>query len=224
MSENENQDSKQNRASDEESERIIPIEKARGAEKQQNEEEQQEPAPGELNHQEQKALVEAILFAATEPLSSTKLANLVGLESGNTARSLIKELQNEYDEVPRAFNIEEIGGGFQLLSRAEFNPWISKLRTTQEQSSLSQAALETLAIVAYRQPITRADIEDIRGVQSGYILRSLIEKKLVRVTGRGEELGRPLLYGTTSDFLEAFGLSSLRELPDLEELDASSES
>jgi segregation and condensation protein B len=140
---------------------------------------------------------------------------------GHLMRSLVEELTEEYREQNRAFTIEEIAGGFQLMTRPEFHPWVSKLRETQQQDSLSQAALETLAIVAYRQPITRADIEDIRGVQSGYILRSLIEKSLVRVTGRSEELGRPLLYGTTREFLDAFDLNSLRDLPEIDDPDSS---
>ncbi len=178
----------------------------------------QQVEAGELSREEVKGLVEALLFAAAGPLSAAKLAGLAGTR-GSLVRSIVEELKAEYDVQSRAFTVEQIAGGYQLLTRQEFHPWVSKLRQREREETLSQAALETLAIVAYRQPIMRAEIEDIRGVQSGYILRSLIEKSLVRVTGRGEELGRPLLYGTTDKFLQLFGLSSLDDLPKLEELD-----
>jgi segregation and condensation protein B len=133
-------------------------------------------------------------------------------------RRLVRELQQEYERDGRAFAVEEVAGGFQLLSRPEFAPYVSRLQNRQRQETLTKAALETLAIVAYRQPITRAEVEDIRGVQSGHLLRSLVEKRLLKVTGKSTELGRPLLYGTTRRFLEAFGLRSLEELPKRGEL------
>jgi segregation and condensation protein B len=160
-----------------------------------------------------KRVIEALLFSSARPIGASRLAELSGAADGNQARRIVGELREEYDAARRAFAVEELAGGFQLLTRAEFAPYVSRLHSRQQQETLSKAALETLAIVAYRQPITRAQVEDIRGVQCGHMLRSLVEKRLVRVTGKSEELGRPLLYGTTKQFLEAFGLKSLKDLP-----------
>jgi len=160
-----------------------------------------------------KRVIEALLFSSDRPVSAGRLAELSGADDGHQAREIVRELQREYDAQGRAFGVEEIAGGFQLLTRAEFAAHVSRLHNRRQQESLSKEALHTLAIVAYRQPITRAEVEDIRGVQSGHILRSLVEKRLLKVTGRSEELGRPLLYGTTRHFLEVFGLRSLRDLP-----------
>ena len=177
-----------------------------------------EPVAGELTDQELKAIIEALLFSAPAPLSGRKLAELSGARDARAVRRIVKALGQDYDSQARAFTVEEVAGGYQLFTRPDFHPWVGKLHRREQEDTLSQAALEALAIVAYKQPITRAQIEDIRGVQSGYILRSLIEKSLVRVAGRSEALGRPLLYGTTGTFLELFGLPSLKELPKLEEL------
>ncbi|MHC4789297.1 MAG: SMC-Scp complex subunit ScpB [Planctomycetota bacterium] len=160
-----------------------------------------------------KRIIEAMLFSADRPVSSSRLAELAGAADARQARDLVRELQREYESEGRAFAVEEIAGGFQILSRAEFAPWVRRLHERHQKESLSKAALETLAIVAYRQPITRAEVEDIRGVQCGHILRSLVEKRLARVAGKSEELGRPLLYGTTRHFLAAFGMRSLSDLP-----------
>ena len=113
-----------------------------------------------------------------------------------------------------AFRIEAAAGGFQMLTQSCFNPWLSKLIKVRSETKLSPAALETLAIVAYKQPIMRVDIESIRGVAAGEMVRQLIDKGLVKIVGRAEELGRPLLYGTTRKFLEIFGLNNLKDLPD----------
>lgn len=160
-----------------------------------------------------KRVIEALLFSTARPVTASRLAELSGAEDGNQARRIVGELRDEYEAAGRAFAVEELAGGFQLLTRPEFAPYVTSLHGRQQQESLSKAALETLAIVAYRQPITRAQVEDIRGVQCGHILRSLVEKRLIRVTGKSEELGRPLLYGTTRQFLAVFGLKSLKDLP-----------
>ena len=165
-----------------------------------------------------KKAIEALLFASDTVLKSGKLAELCGAEDGHEARDLVIELKEEYDDQGRAFCIEEVAGGYRMVTRQRYHRWLKELKRSEKKQSLSQAAMETLAIVAYRQPLNRAEIEDIRGVQSGYILRSLVEKNLVRVVGRSTELGRPLLYGTTSTFLEQFGLDSLDELPEIGEL------
>jgi segregation and condensation protein B len=164
------------------------------------------------------ARVEALLFLAREPLSSRKIAQLINLADGTEARTLIRHLNRMYDEAGSAFRVEELAGGFQLLTRPRFGPWLRRLLQTSVELRLSPPALETLAVVAYRQPVLRAEVEAIRGVQSGDILRQLMERDLVRISGRAEELGRPLMYGTTKRFLQVFGLRHLDELPRAEAL------
>ncbi len=165
-----------------------------------------------------KHVLEALLFSSNRPIGTRRLSDLSGAEDGHQVRRLIQELGEEYEREGRAFAVEEIGGGFQMLSRPAFAPWIQKLHQRQQEESLSQAALETLAVVAYRQPVNRAEVEDIRGVHCGHMLRSLVDKRLIKVVGRADELGRPMLYGTTRQFMEAFGLRSLKDLPRREEL------
>jgi segregation and condensation protein B len=160
------------------------------------------------------AQVEAVLFAADEPLPPRRLAGVAGLADATEARRRLRRLQEMYQEEGSAFQIEEVAGGFQLLTRPEFHPWLVRLRRTGQDLRLSAPARETLAIVAYRQPITRADVEAIRGVQTSEILRQLMEKGLVRIAGRDDSLGRPVLYATTKKFLQVFGLKSLRDLPE----------
>jgi segregation and condensation protein B len=159
------------------------------------------------------ANVEAVLLAADEPLTVRRLVLVAGLRDAAEARRLLKRLQEMYDRDGTAFRMEEIAGGFQLLSRPEYHRWLARLRRGAQEVKLTAPARETLAIVAYRQPIMRADIESIRGVQSGDVLRLLMEKGLIRIAGRDESLGRPVLYGTTKKFLQLFGLRSLKDLP-----------
>jgi segregation and condensation protein B len=172
-----------------------------------------EAAGGAVERKALKRILEALLFSSDRPVTAARLAELSGASDGREVRSAVQELQQEYEAGARAFGVEEIAGGFQLLTKAEFAPWVSRLHASQEQDTLSKAALETLAIVAYRQPVTRAEVEDIRGVQSGHLLRSLVERRLLKVVGRSDELGRALLYGTTRQFLQAFGLRALKDLP-----------
>jgi segregation and condensation protein B len=175
-------------------------------------------AAGELGRDAPLALVEAALLAADEPLTLRRLAAAAGLADSSEVRRLVQRLQALYEQDGTAFQIEELAGGFQLLTRPEFHPWLARLRRAGNEMRLSAAARETLAIVAYRQPITRADVEAIRGVQSADMLHQLMEKGLVKIAGREESLGRPVLYGTTKRFLQAFGLRNLRDLPQAEEL------
>jgi len=168
---------------------------------------------GPLARDRRLATVEAALLAADEPLTPRKLAAVAGLADAAEARRLVKRLQILYDQGDSAFQVEELAGGYQLLTRPEFHPWLSSLRGKQEELKLSASARETLAIIAYRQPIMRADIEAIRGVQCGDMLRLLMEKGLIRIAGRHHSLGRPVLYGTTRKFLQVFGLQDLRDLP-----------
>jgi segregation and condensation protein B len=164
--------------------------------------------------------LEAVLLLAREPLNSRKLSQFAGLDDGTQARTLLRQLNEWYDQAGRAFRVEEVAGGYQLLSRRKFGKWLRRLSHVPGESRLSAPALETMAVIAYRQPVPRADIEAIRGVNCGEILRQLMERDLVRIGGRSEELGRPYLYATTRRFLNLFGLVSLEELPRAAELRA----
>lgn len=160
--------------------------------------------------------LEAVLFLAKEPLHSRKLSQLAGLEDGTQARSLVKRLNQLYDEQGRAFNVKQVAGGFQIRTRPMFSPWLRKVHGKPEKQKsprLSAPALETLSVVAYRQPVLKAEVEAIRGVSCGELLRQLLDRGLVRITGRSPELGNPFMYGTTRRFLEVFGLSSIDSLP-----------
>jgi segregation and condensation protein B len=160
-----------------------------------------------------RSRLEAVLLLAREPLSLRKLARLANLADGTEARSLVGELRRLYDERGSAFQVEQLAGGYQLLTRSKFAPWLRGLAPAGQEIRLSTPSLETLAVVAYRQPVLRAEVEAIRGVQCGEILRQLMDRDLLRLAGRSEELGRPLLYGTTRRFLQVFGLCNLDELP-----------
>ncbi|MBI3467017.1 MAG: SMC-Scp complex subunit ScpB [Planctomycetes bacterium] len=166
------------------------------------------------------ARLEAVLFVAGEPLGSRRLAQLASLADGTEARTLIHRLNRLYDEERSAFRVEEVAGGFQLLTRPQFGPWLRRVHRIPVEVRLSAPALETLAVIAYRQPTSRAEIEAIRGVHCGEILRQLMERDLIRITARSEDLGRPFLYATTKRFLQAFGLRHLDELPRAEALRA----
>lgn len=170
-------------------------------------------AQGELARDPRTALVEAALLAADEPLSARRLADVAGLADAAEAKRQVRRLQALYEQESSAFQVAEIAGGYQLLTRPEFHPWLVRLRRTGDELRLTPAARETLTIIAYRQPIMRADVEAIRGVQCSEVLRLLMERGLVRIAGRHESLGRPVLYGTTKKFLQVFGLNSLKELP-----------
>lgn len=164
------------------------------------------------------ARLEATLFLAREPLSVRRIAKLARLSDGTRARVLLRELRRLQENSGAAIRVEQIAGGFQLFTRAPFGPWVRRLLDTTPTSRLSAAALETLAIVAYRQPVTRAEIESIRGVGSEEMLRQLLERDFVAIGGRAEELGRPNVYVTTRRFLAAFGLARLEDLPPVEVL------
>lgn len=166
----------------------------------------------------QLARLEAALMLADEPLTARKLATIADLDDASEARQLIDRLKALYDGDGTAFQIEEIAGGYQLLTRPIYHPWLNRLRRTGNELRLSSAGLETLAIIAYKQPIMRAAVENIRGVQCGELLGSLMEKGLVKIAGRHESLGRPVLYGTTKKFLQVFGLNTLKDLPEVEQL------
>jgi segregation and condensation protein B len=178
---------------------------------------------GPLARDQQLACLEAVLLAADEPLTPRQLAVAAELADAGqgpltTVRRMIRKLQILYNQDGTAFQIEELAGGFQLLTRPEYHRWLVRLRRTGQELRLTPAARETLAIIAYRQPIMRADVEAIRGVHCGEVLRLLMEKGLVRIAGRHDSLGRPVLYGTARKFLQVFGLKSLKDLPQVKEL------
>jgi len=159
-----------------------------------------------------------ILFASDEPISATRLMNIAEISSTKQVSDCIAELNEKYEQTNSAFKIATIAGGYQMMTHKVYNHWLLKLIRVRTETKLTQAALETLAIISYKQPIIRADVEAIRGVSSGEMIRSLMQKGVVKITGRAEVLGRPMLYGTTKKFLEVFGLSSLKDLPKVEEL------
>jgi segregation and condensation protein B len=170
--------------------------------------------PGDPNARDAKlARVEAVLFLADESLPARKIAAVAGLADAAEARKMLARLKQLYDADGTAFQIEEIAGGFQLMTRPAYRPWLIRGQRAGVEVRLTSAAMETLAVVAYRQPITRADIESVRGVGCGELLTHLMEKGFIKITGRHPSLGRPVLYGTTKRFLHAFGLNSLRDLP-----------
>jgi segregation and condensation protein B len=164
-----------------------------------------------------ESVIEAILFATDEPLPEGKLAGIVET-TGKQVRDCIESLNARYEANHNAFRIEQIAGGYQMLTQPIYNSWLKKMLRVRSDSKLSPAAMETLAIIAYKQPIIRADIEAIRGVAVGEVIRSLMYKGLVKIAGRAEILGRPMLYGTTKKFLEIFGLNSVKDLPKAEDL------
>jgi segregation and condensation protein B len=166
---------------------------------------------------EQRRIAEALILGSAEPVSAQRLSEIVPGVRAAEVPELVGELNAEYSEQRRAFEVVEAAGGFQLRTRGEFAPYLQQTLATRP-LRLSQAALETLAVVAYRQPVTRAEIEHVRGVDVGAVLRSLLERRLVRIAGHREVAGRPLLYATTRRFLEVFGLPRIEDLPTLRDL------
>ena len=177
----------------------------------------------ERDRDERLQRLEAVLFLSREPQTSRKLSEYANLADATEARTLVRWLNESYDQGGRSFRVEQVAGGFQLLTRPQFSPWLRRLQHVPKEARLSAPALETLAVVAYRQPVGRADVEAIRGVACGEILRQLMDRDLVRIQGRSEELGRPYLYATTKRFLQLFGLRSLDKLPRVAEIQASIE-
>lgn len=160
-------------------------------------------------------IIEALLFVSNNPVNRAQLQEVLKIDD---VERFINELNEEYIRTNRSFRIEEIAGGWQMRTMPEFSPWVKSLLNIQRRERLSGPALETLAIIAYKQPITKPEIEGIRGVNVDWVLSTLIDKGLVRVVGRKDVAGRPFIYGTTTRFLEHFGLASLKDLPSVEEL------
>jgi segregation and condensation protein B len=176
------------------------------------------PCAGATDEATPAQIIEALLFSADTPLSLSRLSELVGVRSTTEVRLHIADLNDKYTAAGLSFRIEEIARGYQMMTRPQFKPWLARLVKQQAQTRLSAAALETLSIVAYKQPVIRADIEAIRGVACGEVLNRLRELGLVRIVGRAEIVGRPMLYGTTRKFLDIFGLADLEDLPPMEML------
>ena len=170
----------------------------------------------ELSPAEKLANLKATLFLAKAPLSSRKLARYANLADGTEARTLVTRFNQELDESGRAYRVEAVAGGYLLVTRPQFAKWLRRLDYVPSATRLSAPAMETLSIVAYQQPVLRADVEAVRGVGCGEMLAQLLNRDLIRICGRSEELGRPYLYGTTTRFLLTFGLRSLDELPQIE--------
>jgi segregation and condensation protein B len=168
---------------------------------------------------EAKSIIEAVIFASIEPVSADQLARLIELDN-ETVEQLVSEIQQEYDTTRRSFQMIEVANGFQICTRDEYAPWIRDFYTTEISSRLSVSALEALAIIAYRQPVTRAEIEEIRGVNSDSVLHTLLERNMIKVIGRKRAPGKPMIYGTTTEFLLHFGLRDLSELPSIDEIES----
>jgi segregation and condensation protein B len=169
-----------------------------------------------------KALIEALIFAAQEPLSVAQIRSVYQGENQRnegkqiepeTIRQLVNDLNKEYEKQDRSYRIIQIAGGYQFATLSSYAEWLGKLYKEQGRRKLSQSGVETLSIIAYKQPITKAEVEKIRGVNCDYVLKTLLEKELLTVTGRAESVGRPLLYGTTKEFLKHFGLNDITDLP-----------
>ncbi len=190
----------------------------------QNDVPQQDPPADEIVETESspadaqgQASVEAMLIASNAPLTAARMAAVAELPQAEV-RGAIAALNERYEQTGAAYRIEEVAGGFLIMTLPEHQGVLNRLLQAHKETQLSQPAMETLAVVAYRQPVMRADIEAIRGVACGEVLRGLLDKQLVKIVGRAEVLGRPMLYGTTRRFLEIFGLASLDDLPNVEEL------
>lgn len=166
---------------------------------------------------ELKAIVESLLFVSPDPLSVQRLVAVIGdVKKADIDRAL-RSLAEDLEQEGRGIRLAEIAGGYRLVTKQEYSAWIKRLDKTKSTAKLSRSALESLAIIAYKQPIVKSEIEEIRGVETSGVVRTLLERKLVRIVGRKEVPGRPIMYGTTKYFLEHFGLNDLSQLPPLRE-------
>src|SRR5216683_7802285 len=161
-------------------------------------------------------VVEALLFASDTPVEAERIQEVLDLESAAAAREIVEGLRARLDAEGRALQVMEVGGGFRLVTRPEVAPWLVKLARSRTRSRLSRPALETLAIIGYRQPVSRPEVDAVRGVNSDAVLDNLLERRLIRIAGRKDAPGRPFLYETTREFLVAFGLRDLGDLPKVE--------
>lgn len=170
-----------------------------------------------MEDKEIKGIIEALLFVSGEPLSADRFKGVLEEIDKGKIKSLLWELQHEYEMRLSGLRIAEVAGGFQIVTRPELAQWIKKLKKVKQSSRLSRPSLETLALVAYKQPIVKAEIEDIRGVDSTGVLKGLLDKRLIKIIGRKDVPGKPILYATTKEFLQYFGLKDVSDLPTLKE-------
>jgi segregation and condensation protein B len=176
-----------------------------------------ETQPSILPPQEIRAVLEALIFASPEPLTPRQIGQVLQGVPKEAWQTALRELGEEYARDGRGLQLVQVAGGWQITTRPEYNDWIRELVDPKAPTRLSIQALETLAVIAYKQPVTLPEIIDLRGVKSGGVIKTLLEKRLIRIVGRKEVVGRPMLYGTTKDFLMHFGLKDLGELPKIEE-------
>ncbi len=170
-----------------------------------------------LPAQEIRAILEALIFASPQPITPREIGEVLGGVSRSAWQEALEELKADYARDVRGLQLVEVAGGWQITTRPEYNDWVRELLDPKTPSRLSIQALETLAVVAYKQPVTLPEIIDLRGIKSGGVIKTLLEKRLIRILGRKEVVGRPILYGTTKQFLLHFGLKDLSELPKIEE-------
>ena len=170
-----------------------------------------------IDARELKAILEAILFVSPEPVPIARLVSILGTVSKAEVVQALEILTHDLDQDGRGIQLVQIAGGYRLVTKQEYGPWLKRMDKTKAAQKLSRSALESLAIIAYKQPLVRSEIEEIRGVETSGVLRTLCERKLVRIVGRKDVPGRPIMYGTTKFFLEHFGLQDLSQLPPLRE-------
>lgn len=172
-----------------------------------------------MKKEQLKSVVEALIFAAEEPLSAKAISNFIDELNGTAVDEIVELLNQDYENSNRAFQIIRIAGGFQISTRPEFASWIKKMYAGRTSSRLSQAAMETLSIIAFKQPISKTEITAIRGVNSDWTVKTLLEKGLIAIRGRGEGVGKPLIYATTDAFLQYFGINDINDLPKPREIE-----
>jgi segregation and condensation protein B len=170
-----------------------------------------------IDARELKAILEAILFVSPEPMPVARLMSIVGTVSKAEVVQALEILRHDLEQLGRGIQLVQVAGGYRLVTKQEYGPWLKRMEKAKAAQKLSRSALESLAIIAYKQPLVRAEIEEIRGVETSGVLRTLCERKLVRIVGRKDVPGRPIMYGTTKFFLEHFGLQDLSQLPPLRE-------
>ena len=179
--------------------------------------EQPEEPTGGRELSDLKAIVEALIFASPEPISTKALAKLLEPETPEDVAAAVASLKVDYDR-PGGLQLVEVAGGYQIVTRPELHEWVRRLFHEHTTKKLSVSALETLAVIAYKQPVTAPEITEIRGVNAAGVVGTLMERKLIRIVGRKQVVGRPFLYGTTREFLERFGLNDLSDLPKVEDM------
>ena len=182
---------------------------------QQNQKNQESQGNEQLDDTSLKRVIEALIFASDKPLSAKQIKDIVGDIDTRNIRKLINDLKQEYIDSERSFEITEVAGGFQFTTIPAYGRWLKKLYNIRQSDYLTGPSLETLAIIAYKQPVTKADMEFIRGVSVDGVINNLLQKGFIKITGKKDVVGRPFLYGTTNSFLQYFGLNSIEELPAL---------